>query len=326
MCTSVRFSDAAGNTFFGRNLDWEFGYGESPVIAPRNWEHAWEFEDETHKQTLANLADPDPHAVIGIGIVANDTPLYFDCMNENGLAIAGLLFAGFAKYEDAPVAGKVNLAAFELPLWVTRNFTTVSQAEEALKNVAIVGKGVAGMEPSYLHWMIADGTRSIVVEYMADGMHIYNDDVDVLANQPTFPWHMENLRSYYMVSPEVPATCTWGSAELEAYGTGAGMRALPGDYYSTSRFLRVAYLNNHYPTKDTEGENVTRLFKTLQGVAMIEGASIMKTGNVEKTIFASGYSGATGTCYYEKYEDLAVRSYRLADHDLNSSQLIMVEE
>ena len=38
MCTSVRFSNTKGNMFFGRNLDWEFGYGEGPVIAPRNWE------------------------------------------------------------------------------------------------------------------------------------------------------------------------------------------------------------------------------------------------------------------------------------------------
>lgn len=37
MCISVRFSNTKGNMFFGRNLDWEFGYGEGPVIAPRNW-------------------------------------------------------------------------------------------------------------------------------------------------------------------------------------------------------------------------------------------------------------------------------------------------
>lgn len=40
-----------------------------------------------------------------------------------------------------------------------RNFTTVDQAQASLEHVAIVGEGIAGMEPSYLHWMIADGTR-----------------------------------------------------------------------------------------------------------------------------------------------------------------------
>ena len=36
--------------FFGRNLDWEFDYGEGPVIAPRNWNRTWRFEDDVHRQ------------------------------------------------------------------------------------------------------------------------------------------------------------------------------------------------------------------------------------------------------------------------------------
>lgn len=88
MCTSIRFSNTKGNMFFGRNLDWEFGYGEGPVIAPRNWNRTWRFEDDAHRQLASRLAQEGtrPQAVIGIGIVAEDTPLYFDCMNESGLA------------------------------------------------------------------------------------------------------------------------------------------------------------------------------------------------------------------------------------------------
>ena len=32
MCTGVRFADAAGNLYFGRNLDWCESYGEGVVI------------------------------------------------------------------------------------------------------------------------------------------------------------------------------------------------------------------------------------------------------------------------------------------------------
>lgn len=96
--------------------------------------------------------------------MAEDTPLYFDYMNESGLAAGGLLFAGFAEYEAKSVEGKLNVTAYELPLWVCRNFTTVDQAQASLEHVAIVGEGIAGMEPSYLHWMIADGTRLILVD------------------------------------------------------------------------------------------------------------------------------------------------------------------
>ena len=311
MCTAIRFTDAKGRHYFGRNLDWECGFGETVLTTPRNWTGTWAFE---------GAIDPGP-AVMGIGIAALDTPLDFDCMYEAGLTVGGLLFAGFAQYETGPVEGKTNVASYEFPLWVARNFTTVDQAEAALGNVAIVGVDFAGMEPSLLHWMICDDNRSIVVEYTCEGMQIFDNTVDVLANQPGFAWHLENLRSYFNVSPQVPAACTWTNQPLEAYGTGAGMRGLPGDYYSTSRFVRAAYLNAHYPVKDDEASNAVRLFRTLGGVSMIEGASIMKTGNMETTVYTSGYSSAHRSCYYSTYEDPAIKTYRFDDFDLESAAL-----
>ena len=37
MCTGVRFSDDEGNTYFGRNLDWSFSYGETILVTPRGY-------------------------------------------------------------------------------------------------------------------------------------------------------------------------------------------------------------------------------------------------------------------------------------------------
>lgn len=79
-------------------------------------------------------------------------------------------------------------------------------------------------------------------------MEIYDNDVDVLANQPGFNWHRENLRNYMNLSSNMPA-----------------------------------YLNTHYPKKSKEDENVARLFHTLAGVAMIDGAAQMVDGACEKT-------------------------------------------
>ncbi|MBR3180340.1 linear amide C-N hydrolase, partial [Candidatus Saccharibacteria bacterium] len=39
MCTGVRFSDDAGNMYFGRNLDWSVGYGEKVVLTPRGYKY-----------------------------------------------------------------------------------------------------------------------------------------------------------------------------------------------------------------------------------------------------------------------------------------------
>lgn len=314
MCTGLRFVDTEGNMYFGRNLDWSCSYGERVVITPTGY---------SPKSPFGAVSEIK-HAIIGMGIVQEDVPLYFDCTNDAGLAVAGLNFPGYAQYEPEPVDGKTNIAAYEFPLWVVANFTTVDEVEAALESAAIVDKPINEKFPSsLLHWIIGDATRSIVVEHTAEGMQVFHDDVDVLTNQPGFAWHAENLRNYLNVAPDVPGPVSWREAELTAYGSGGGMRGLPGDYYSPSRFVRVAYLNAHYPDKGTEEENVSRLFHTLTGVAMIDGAAKMTNGDFELTIFTGGVSTRTNTYYYSTYEDPAIRSVALADYDAAGSELIV---
>ena len=313
MCTGARFSDNQGNMYFGRNLDWSTPYGQKVVITPRGYKYQTAFLGE-------NKTSP---ALIGMGIIAEDTPLYFDCANEHGLAIAGLNFPGYAKYEEGPIKGKTNVAAYEFPLWVALNFTTVDEAEKALKKVAIVAKPINEQYPvSQLHWIIGDKNRSIVVEYTECGMEIFENDVDILTNQPGYGWHKENLRNYMNLESQMPKEIKWDKAKMTAFGSGSMMRGLPGDYYSTSRFVRVAYLNTHYPVQKDEATNVSRLFHTLTGVAMIDGAAAMGDGAFEKTIYTGGYSTRTKTYYYNTYEDPAIISVAVEDYDLESNKLI----
>ena len=133
MCTGVRFSDDEGNMYFGRNLDWSFSYGETILVTPRGYQYDYAYGAE---------GKSEPNAVIGVGVVMVDRPMYFDCANEHGLAIAGLNFPGYASFAHEPVEGTENVATFEFPLWVTRNFDTVDEVEEALKNVTLVSQVV----------------------------------------------------------------------------------------------------------------------------------------------------------------------------------------
>jgi len=302
MCTAIRFTDSDGNMFFGRNLDWSAGYGQKVIVTGRDFELQSAF--------CGKMAAK--FAVIGMGIEEAGIPLYFDCGNEAGVAIAGLNFPGYASYEKSEVSGKTNVAVYEFPLWVAMNYSNVDEIEEALKNVALVAKPVSDKFPvSMLHWLIGDAKRSIVVEYTENGMEIYDNDVDVLTNQPGFLWHRENLRNYMNLQSDMPEKVDWRNAHLVPFGSGAMMRGIPGDYYSTSRFVRVAYLITHYPTKGSEEENVSRLFHTLAGVAMIDGAAKMSDGKYERTVYTGGFSTKTNTYYYNTYEDPTIRSVRL---------------
>lgn len=316
MCTGIRFTDNQNNMYFGRNLDWSCSYGQHVVITPTGYAPASPF----------GAVSSIKHPVIGMGIVAENTPLYFDCANTEGLAVAGLNFPGYASYAPKKAEGKTNIAAYEFPLWVVACHASVNEVEEALGNATIVDKPINKAFPSsLLHWIIGDATRSIVVEQTKEGLQVFHDDVDVLTNQPGFAWHAENLRNYLNVTSDVPGPVTWRSAMLEAYGSGGAMRGLPGDYYSPSRFVRVAYLNANYPVQESEETNVSRLFHTLGGVSMIDGAARMTDGNFERTVYTGGFSAKTNTYYYSTYENPAIQRVTLADYDTAGAELIEVK-
>ena len=306
MCTAVRFSDTQGSMYLGRNLDWSFGYGEAVRIMPKGFTVPWAFAD----------AAPATHAVIGMCVEFEGYPLFFDCGNDAGLAVAGLNHPGCSEYAPSAIDGKTNVAAYEFPAWIAANFANVDEVEEALREAIVVGRAINPAFPvSYLHWIIGDGKRSIVAESRSDGLHVFDNPVDVLANHPNFEWHLTNLRTYITATPNFPEPANWGRAKLKPFGAGAGMRGIPGDVYSPSRFVKAAYLNAHYPAKASEAENVARMFHTLASVAMVEGSSAMANGDLEKTIYTSCFSAALGRYYFNTYDDFTIRYASLADAD-----------
>lgn len=82
MCTAATYKTK--DFYFGRTLDYEFSYGDQIVITPRNY--AFNFR---HVDDMKNH-----YAIIGMAHVAEDYPLYYDAMNEKGVAMAGLNFVG----------------------------------------------------------------------------------------------------------------------------------------------------------------------------------------------------------------------------------------
>lgn len=58
-----------------------------------------------------------PHAVLGVGCIMGGRPMYFDCANEAGLAVAGLNFPRCGAFPHEAAEGMCNVATFEFPLW-----------------------------------------------------------------------------------------------------------------------------------------------------------------------------------------------------------------
>ena len=100
MCTAATYKTKC--FYFGRNLDYERGFGEQVVITPRLF-----------PLPMRHLPDLTRHyAMIGMASVQDGYPLYYDAVNEKGLCMAGLNFVRSAVYGPC-AAGKANVAGGE---------------------------------------------------------------------------------------------------------------------------------------------------------------------------------------------------------------------
>lgn len=148
--------------YFGRTLDYEFSYGDEITVTPRNYPF--------HFRHMSEVVSH--YAMIGMAHVAGDYPLYYDAVNEKGLAMAGLNFVGNAVYQEVE-EGRENVAQFEFIPWILSKCATVEEAKESLNKMNLVGTPFSEQLPSaQLHWIIADENEAITVECMKDGMHI----------------------------------------------------------------------------------------------------------------------------------------------------------
>ena len=201
MCTAVSYHTK--DHYFGRNLDFECSYGESVTITPRRFLFCLPEGAEFRTK----------YAMIGMAHVAEGTPLYYDVVNEKGLAMAGLLFAGNAVYQKRQ-EGKDNIPSWALLPWILGQCETVAEARELLERIAVTDEPFSeALQPSPMHWMLADAAQCLVIEQMADGLHLYDNPIGVLANNPPFPFHRENIRQYLNVTAE-PAQDRFSGQEL----------------------------------------------------------------------------------------------------------------
>ncbi len=65
----------------------------------------------------------------------------------------------------------------------------------------------------------------MVVEKMADGLHIMDNPIGVLANSPDFKWQMTNLRNYIGTAVTQQQEAEWDSVKLTPLDRAPGRQA-----------------------------------------------------------------------------------------------------
>ena len=309
MCTALSF--LTRDHYFGRTLDLEYYYNEQVVVTPRAF-----------PLPFRKMGVMERHyALIGMAVVVEGYPLYYDATNERGLSMAGLNFPGNAHYPEEMV-GKDNVAPFEFIPWVLGQCETVKQVKKLLEEINLVCENFSAQMPlSPLHWMIADKKECIVVESMKDGLHVYDDPVRVMTNNPPFPMQMMHLNNYMNLSCQPAVNRFADGVELDSYSRGMGALGLPGDWSSASRFVRAAFVRGNSVCGQTEEESVSQFFHILGAVEHPCGV-VRFQDQIEITVYTSCCNTDKGIYYYTTYENCGITGVDMHKEDLESAALI----
>ena len=310
MCTAATYQTK--DFYMGRMLDYEFSYGEEIAVVPRKF--PLEFR---YGKVLS-----EHYAMIGMAHMAGGYPLFYDAANEKGLGMAGLNFVGNAVYQKE-CADKENVAQFEFILWVLSQCASVAEARELLRRTNVTGEPFSERFPSaQLHYMIAAPDGCLVVECMADGMHVHENPAGVLTNNPPFDMQMFLLNQYMHLSEKQPENHFSKEIEMKQYSRGMGGIGLPGDLSSTSRFARVAFTRAHAVSGNTEEASVSQFFHILGSVDQQRGCCEVADGKYEITIYTSCCNTVKGIYYYTTYENGQVTAVDMHREDLEGSEVV----
>lgn len=312
MCTAITYN--TNDHYFGRNLDLEFTYNEAVTITPRNFLLKFRRTKEIKNH----------FAIIGMAYVCENYPLYYDATNEKGLSIAALNFPDNAYY-NAFDSKKDNITPFELIPWILGQCSTIDDVKLLLNRINLYSENFSSkLKLSPLHWIISDKVKSITLESVETGIKIYDNPVGVLTNNPTFDYHLLNLNNYISLTNCEPINTFNTNLDLAPYSRGMGAIGLPGDFSSTSRFVKAAFvkMNSIIEAETTEAKSISQFFHILKSVEMPRGSVQINNGLYEITQYSSCCNTDKGIYYYTTYENNQICAVDMYNENLSSTTLI----
>ncbi len=310
MCTAVTYKTK--DSYFGRTLDHDSTYSGEIVITPRNYPLYF-----STKGTLKNH-----YAMIGIANVEENYPLYYDAVNEKGVAMAGL------NDTESSISSKLknskdNIAQFEFIPWILSQCATLKEVKVLLDKINIVQLQLLNQLSSMkLHWIISDRKASITVELKEGKLKVYENIPGVLTNNPSFDVQMFSLNNYMHLSPANPKNTFSSKLDLKEYSLGMGTLGLPGGFSSQSRFIRACFIKLNSTSSSSEEESISQLFHILSSVEQPRGCCYQNDNQYILTLYTSCCNLNKGIYYYTTYDNHQITSINMHKENLNSMNLI----
>lgn len=306
MCTCIHQNSS--NAYFGRNMDLDYDLDFKAILLAEDFPIKFKKEKTLKKH----------YKIIGVGVLLDGYPLLCDGENEKGLAIAGLNFPTYAHYYKFRHSKK-NYAPYEMVLLLLATCKNVKEVKTLLKEINIYNISFnKDTKLTPLHYMVSDKKESIVIECLEDGMKVYDNKLNVLTNNPPFPYQCIRLMDYLHLTNEPFKNNMMPNIDVIPYSLGLDAISLPGDYSSTSRFIKSVYVNRYLID---EKDNGLGLFVTLSQVLMPKG--VVKTSKgYEFTRYSSCYDQSHPKLYYRTYLDPTIREISIADPNLEKEKIV----
>ena len=256
-CTGITLKSEDHAVIAARTVDWSGSEMDNIyVIVPREYTEQSLLPDGTQD----GMKFKSKYGFAGLGMQRPE--FVVDGTNEAGLNVGLFYFPSFGKYESFNAKYKSEtIADFQVVSWILSQFSTIDEVKHAIDGVRIVN-----IDPtaSTVHWRITEPNGHQVIMEIIDGVPMfYESQVGVIANSPNYEWHMTNLNNYVNLYPGTAGPTPFGPITLRSLSNGTGLRGLPGDFSSPSRFVRAAFFKTYSIPQKTATDTVMQSFHIL---------------------------------------------------------------
>ena len=286
-CTGISLRAADGTPVVARTIEWAGSDLNSRyVVVPRGYKQ----QSYTPSGQKDGMLFTAKYGYVGLAVERDE--FVVDGMNEAGLSAGLFYFPKYGEYQPFD-SSQINgsISDMQLVPWALSRFGNIDEAIAGIKGIRIIA---TDPRSSTVHWRITDSTgRQVVVEIVAQELHVYENTVGVLTNSPSFDWHQTNLNNYINLSGGTIAERQVGKLTLQSFGGGSGLHGIPGDMTPPSRFIRAAFFQATAPTLSTAQATVEQAFHILNNFDLPIGLQFSDAETVPDIPSATQWTVAT---------------------------------
>jgi choloylglycine hydrolase len=267
---------------------------------------------------FAMLLDYEKH--ISNSIIGITSDGYFlDGINKYGLSVMAFYFPNYIQYSDSPVTNNINLSSLEFSGYLLNEAKSVYDVKNICEKITVINKIYKPMGIVVpLHWFCCDKKNNCVVIECVNGKPIvYDNNLGVMTNSPTYPEHIKSLQNYPDFSPYNIGTSEnprKNSTGLDVnYSQGTGFLGLPGDFSSISRFVRLNIFQKYHNQPENKKDGINTIFHILNNFDIVKGYVISPSNNKDKyefTQYTVVYDLNNFETFYKSYNNQNIQKFQ----------------